>query len=91
MADLTLAELKEFLKVDSDALDIPLAGYQAAAEVYLSNAGCVKDYSNSLYRILVTIFCGALLDNPALLGNTGDMGNSGITLNALIAQLRLSQ
>ena len=91
MADLTLAELKEFLKVDSDAIDIPLAGYQAAAEVYLSNAGCVKDYSNSLYRILVTIFCGALLDNPSLLGAGGDMGNSGITMNALVAQLRLSQ
>ena len=91
MADLTLAELKEFLKVDSDALDIPLAGYQAAAEVYLTNAGCKKDYGNCLYRILVTIFCGALLDNPSLLGAGGDMGNSGITLNALIAQLRLSQ
>ena len=86
-----LAELKGFLKVDGTDLDVVLTGYQAAAEVYLLNAGVAKDYTNGLYKTVVTVFCGALLENPTLLNMKGGIDSIGITFNALVAQLRLSQ
>lgn len=87
---MNLDELKTFLKVDGNDLDIVLTGYQAAAEVYLTNAGVAKDYSNAMYKIIVTVICGTFLENPNLIVEKGSLG-SEITLNALITQLRLSQ
>lgn len=87
-----LDELKKFLKVDGNDLDIVLTGYQLAAEEYLGNAGVVKDYTKALYKVVVTIIVGILLENPILIVTgtiTGEV--KSITLNALISQLRLSQ
>jgi hypothetical protein len=87
-----LDELKSFLKVDGNALDVVLIGYQLGAEEYLKNAGVAKDYTNALYKVIVTIICGTLLENPSLLVNgKGSLGSLEITLNAFITQLRLSQ
>ncbi|MPM69782.1 hypothetical protein SDC9_116730 [bioreactor metagenome] len=85
-----LEELKQFLKIDSNDLDLVLIGYQNAAETYLANAGVTKNYDNALYKTVVTVFCGTLLDNPTLLNVKGGLDNIGITFNALVAQLRLS-
>lgn len=84
-----LIELKQFLKVDGDDLDVNLTGYQLAAEIYLLNAGVVKDYANALYKIVVTILVGTFLENPTLI-ITGTIVAEvkNVTLNALIAQLR---
>lgn len=84
-------EIKEFLKVDSDDLDGVIGIYQAAAEEYLQNAGVTKDYTKSLYKMIVTVFCGTLLENPTLLESKVGLDNVGLTFNAIIAQLRLSQ
>ena len=86
-----LDELKQFLKVDGTDLDVVLVGYQAAAEIYLLNTGIAKDYTNALYKTIVTIFCGVLLEDPTLLNVKGSIEGIGITFNALVAQLRLSQ
>lgn len=87
-----LIELKKFLKVDGSDLDTVLTGYQLAAEIYLQNAGVKKDYDNALYKIVITIFVGTLLENPSLIVTgtiTGEV--KSVTLNVLIAQLRLCQ
>ena len=86
-----LDELKLFLKVVDEVPDAVLTGYQLAAEGYLANAGVAKDYTNALYKTVVTVFCGTLLENPTLLGVKGGVDSIGITFNALVAQLRLSQ
>lgn len=83
---MNLEELKQFLKVDSNDLDVVLTGYQAAAEEYLSNAGVVKDYSKSLYKITVTVICGKLLEDPSLLNQKDGLNSIGLT--AFIAQMR---
>jgi hypothetical protein len=85
-------DLKEFLKVSNDDLDNVLLVYQAAAEVYFTNAGVTKDYTNPLYKVAVTVLVGLILENPNLM-ITGTISNDvkGITLNAIVAQLRLSQ
>jgi uncharacterized phage protein (predicted DNA packaging) len=87
-----LDELKKFLKVDGSGLDVVLPAYQLAAEVYLLNAGVTKDYANPLYKVVITVIAGTFLENPALVAAARLTTDSlSITLNALIAQLRLSQ
>ena len=83
-----LKELKLFLKVDGNDLDVNLTGYQLAAEVYLSNAGVAKDYTNALYKIVVTMVVGTFLENPSLVASSGNIGSLNITMNSLIDQLR---
>lgn len=86
-----LDELKQFLKVDGYDLDVNLTGYQLAAEKYLENAGVKKDYTNALYKIVVTMIVGTFLENPSLIATGGgNLGSFNLTLSALIAQLRLS-
>jgi len=87
-----LDELKSFLKVDGNDLDIVLTGYQLAAERYLLNGGVVKDYTDALYKIVITIVVGTFLENPSLIvAGKGSLGSLEVTLNALITQLKLSQ
>lgn len=86
-----LDELKLFLKVDGTDLDVVLTGYQAAAEEYLQNAGVIKNYSNALYKIIITAVVGLFLENPNLVLVGNGTASLDITLNGLIAQLRLSQ
>lgn len=84
---MNLDELKQFLKVDGNDLDMVLTGYRMAAEEYLTGAGVVKDYTKTLYKITVTVICGKILEDPTLL-NQKD-GLSGIGLIAFIAQMRV--
>lgn len=84
--------LKKYLKIDEDItdLDIPLAGYLAAAETYITNAGCKVDYANKLCEIIVVILVTRMFENPDLLISKF-VEDVGITVNGMIAQLRLSQ
>ena len=86
-----LDELKQFLKVDGSDLDVVLAGYQAAAEQYLANAGVTINYPNALYKVVVSMIVGTFLENPNLVANSGNMDGLSMTIGSLIAQLRLSQ
>jgi len=83
-----LDELKLFLKVDGNDLNVNLTGYQLAAEMYLENAGVRKDYTNALYKIVVTMIVGTFLENPSLVAGGGNIGSLNITMNSLIDQLR---
>lgn len=82
-----IERLKQYLKIDGSDMDAVLSGYQAAAEQYLDSAGCVTDYSNKLYEVVVTIIVAKLLENPDLLTSAGE--RTGLTLVGLIAQLRM--
>jgi len=87
-----LDELKKFLKVDGNDLDIVLIGYQLAAEEYLLNAGVTLNYTNALYKIVITIIVCTFLDNPSLVTvGRASSTSLGVTVNMLIAQLALSQ
>lgn len=85
-----LTELKEFMKIDSNDFDAVLPSYQMAAEEYLLGAGVAKDYSKAMYKIIITVICANFIENPSLVGAKGGIGGLEITVNALIAQLRLS-
>jgi len=86
-----LDELKKLLKIDGYDLDDILLLYQLAAEEYMKNAGVTQEYTSNLYKIVIAIFVGTILENPTLIINgTITSEVKSITLNALIAQLRLS-
>jgi uncharacterized phage protein (predicted DNA packaging) len=84
-------ELKKYIKVDGNDSDTILTGYQLAAEEYLINAGVAISYASPLYKIVVTMVVGTILENPSLLAGNGNIGSLNISLTSLIAQLRLSK
>ena len=83
--------LKKYLKVDEDIteMDDILSGYLAAAETYITNAGCKVDYANKLCEVILVILVTRMVENPDLLAKLSE--NAGLTVNGMIAQLRLSQ
>lgn len=85
-----LDELKGFLKIETDdhSLDSILVAYQSAAEKYLANAGVIKDYTDGLYKVVVSMIVGTFLENPTLISTGVNANSLGMTLNSLIAQLR---
>ena len=87
-----LKELKGFLKIDGEDLDDQIIGYQKAAEIYLKNAGAIKNYENHLYKIAITIVVATLLENPMLfVSGTIVAEVKGISLAGIVAQLRHSE
>lgn len=48
-----LAEIKLFLRIDSDDEDTLLTNLKAAAEAYLLNAGVTQTYPDNLYKLAV--------------------------------------
>lgn len=85
-----LDELKKFLKIDGEDLDVVLMGYQLGAEEYLKNAGVTVNYESKLYKVVITIIVGTFLENPILMEARGTPGSLGMTINTLITQLALS-
>jgi len=83
--------LKKYLKVDEDIteMDDILSGYLAAAETYITNAGCKVDYANKLCEVIIVILVTRMVENPDLLVKLTE--SAGITVNGMIVQLRLSQ
>ena len=67
-----------------------LGHYVAAAEAYLASSGITVDYDTDP-RILdaVTMYAGRRYDDPAQIASYAD--NAGMSLNALIEQIRLDQ
>ena len=87
-----LKELKGFLKIDGEDLNDQILGYQKAAEIYLQNAGVIKNYENPLYKIAITIVVATLLENPMLfVSGTIVAEVKGISLAGIVAQLRNSE
>lgn len=85
-----LDELKLFLKVDGNDLDVILTGYKEDAESFLLNAGATQDYTNSRYKVAVSVYCGILLRYPAMMDDRGNPIDPAVILKGTIAQLRLS-
>ncbi|MDR2006915.1 MAG: head-tail connector protein [Acidaminococcales bacterium] len=88
---MSIEELKALLHIDGDDLNAPLELYKQAAERYLLNAGVAADYENALYKTAVSVICGLLIENPLLISGANIGEISSLPLNAIIAQLRLSQ
>ena len=82
-ATLTAAELQRALHIDSpDELE-NAQSLQAAAEIYLENAGVERDYGNALYKQVVVNYIARLMDQPDLLTNLSE--TNGFVVPRLMA------
>lgn len=81
--------LGRLLHIDSDEEKQNAVFYAEAAVKYLINAGCREDYTDGLFKALVVTITAKMLTNPDLLTNLGE--NSGLAINAMIAQCRAAQ
>lgn len=88
-ATLDSATLAQLLHIDSTEETENAVIYQEMAEQYLANAGCTVDYNDALFKGIVISIVSKMLDNPDLLTNLSE--TTGITLNGMIAQLRIAQ
>ena len=50
-----LDEVKIFLRVDGNDEDSLIQSLQFASELYLTNTGIIKDYTNDLYKTVVKL------------------------------------
>ena len=84
MNDLT----KEYIKVDGNDEDLVIQSLTIAAETYLENAGCPKDYGNDLYKLAVNLLVSTWHNNrdPNITDNK--IGKLQFSLDTIITQLR---
>jgi uncharacterized phage protein (predicted DNA packaging) len=85
-----MAELKEYLRVDSDDEDVLITGLQKAAEEYLTNAGVNIDYTKELYKLAVKVLVNHWYDNR-MINTDKPVGNLSYSLSAMINQLKHTQ
>lgn len=79
---LTLKEIKDWNRIDSNDFNNTFLSLQKAAEVYLTNAGVKKDYTNELYKICVQFIIQYWFEN------TENINTTSLGINSLIVQLR---
>ncbi len=83
--ELTLDELKLWLKIDYDDDDSTLTTLKLTAEEFLTNAGVVKDYTKSQYKTCVEFIVKYWFDNRGLVGKVDE---TALGINSMIVQLR---
>lgn len=86
-----ISELKEYLKVDGTEDDALIKGLQSAAENYLTNAGCIKDYNNDLYKLAVMLLVSHWYENRQIEQIGGNINKLSFSLQSIIAQLKYCQ
>lgn len=82
---MNVQDIKLYLKVDHDDEDSFILSLQKAAEDYLYNAGCIKNYDNELYKHAIRILIAHWYDNRGLIGSTDLIKCS---LESIIYQLK---
>ena len=79
-------ETKEYIGINYTEDDNLLQRCRDAAEVFLKNAGVVKQESNPLYELAVDMLTEHWFDNR---GVVGDVKEIPLGLEAIVVQLRL--
>ena len=50
---MSIEDIKSFLYIDGSSEDILVGNLQLGAEIYLTNTGIIKDYTNDLYILVI--------------------------------------
>ena len=79
-----LQEIKEYMRIDEDYEDFLIQTLITSAETYLSNAGAIVDYENSLYRLAVKLLVLHWYENREVIGDAKKLAYS---LDNIITQL----
>ena len=79
-----LQEIKEYMRIDEDYEDLLIQTLITSAETYLSNAGAMADYENSLYKLAVKMIVLHWYENREVIGDAKKLSYS---LDSIITQL----
>ena len=79
-----LQEIKEYMRIDEDYEDLLIQTLITSAETYLSNAGVIVDYENSLYKLAVKMLVLHWYENREVIGDAKKLSYS---LDSIITQL----
>ena len=89
-----LQELKDYLREDTEDEDKTIKSFQTAAEEYLTNAGVVKDYNKSLYKLAIKMLVSHWHENRriVIIGSTTKTSKEiEMTLSPIVSQLKYTQ
>lgn len=81
-------EIKEYLRVDGEEETSLITNLQTAAENYLTNAGCTKDYSNELYKLAIKLLVSHWYENRQIEQVGTNITKLEYSLDPIIAQLK---
>ncbi|QIB70685.1 phage gp6-like head-tail connector protein [Aminipila butyrica] len=81
-----LEEVKDYLRVDGSDDDSQVKGLISAADIYLENAGAVKDYDNNLYKLAVKILVTHWYENRLPVGEVTE--EMAFSLRHILLQLK---
>lgn len=79
-----LQEIKEYMRIDEDYEDLLIQTLIISAESYLSNAGAIVNYENSLYKLAVKMLVLHWYENREVIGDAKKLSYS---LDSIITQL----
>lgn len=87
--DLTLPEIKLYLRIDHIEDDEFIKILKQASETYLFNAGIKKSYENALYKLAILLLISNSYENrtPVLVGSISKAIE--FSLQSIITQLQL--
>lgn len=80
-----LEEIKEYMRIDGNEEDLSVQNLIISAEIYLKNAGVIKDYENELYNLAIKMLVLHWYENREVVGNASKMTFS---LDNIITQLK---
>ena len=83
-----LDEVKTFLRVDGTEEDVLIANLQLAAEIFVTNAGVIKDYTNELYGLVIKLLTLHWYDNREVVGKADKLAFS---LETIIFSIKYNQ
>lgn len=80
-----LDDIKLYLRVDGTEEDTQIQSLIDAAEAYLTNAGCTKNETNTLYALAVEMLVSHWYENRQPIGKADKLA---FGLDAIITQLQ---
>ncbi|HEY8804315.1 MAG TPA: head-tail connector protein [Clostridium sp.] len=85
-----LNELKLYLRVDGTDEDTLISSLQLGAEIYLTNTGITKDYTNDLYTLVVRLLANHWYSNRETFVNLRT-AKIDFSIQCIINSLRYNQ
>lgn len=81
-----LKDVKDYLRVDGDEDDSQVEDLISAADIYLVNAGAIKDHENSLYKLAIKILATQWYENRVPVGEVTE--EMAFSLRHIMTQLK---
>ena len=86
-----LEEVKSYLRVDGYDDDTLILSLQTGAEIYLTNAGITKDYTNDLYVLAVKLLLSHWYENRIIETSGAKFTKISFSLESIMFSIKYNQ